>query len=174
MTLFNWRETLPRVDALLEQEPALPHITRPVLWGERVARFVLPLDLCKPLNQLSRAGTASAGWALGKLKKDAFALMLTQNQGRIARAPLPGRPQVMCVRFSSVEPDHESGWCKNPVDRLRVGKNGLGLIVDDKPRNIELLTRWEPAPPRQGCVLIEVWSEHDEQSAIRVPARTHM
>jgi hypothetical protein len=154
---FDWRDALVRVDEVLSAPPAIDRIQRPVLRGTLVKRFVLPLELCKPLNQLSRVGTASAGWALGKLKRNAFQLMLAQNRGRI-ETPLSGRPQVVCVRFSSVEPDHESGWCKNPVDRLRVGRNGLGLIVDDKPRNIELITRWEKAPRRLGAVLVEVWS----------------
>ena len=123
-----------------------------------MARFVLPLELCKPFNRVGRAGTASAGWLLGKVKSQAFSLMLAQNGGRIQRIPLTGRPQVICVRFSSAEPDHDSGWSKNPVDRLRVGHNGLGYIVDDKPRHIELFTRWEPSPPRRGAVLVEVWS----------------
>lgn len=158
MKPFDWRDALVRAEAALSQPPAIARIVRPPTRGTRVARFVLPLSLCKPINQLSRAGTAGAGWALGKLKKDALTLMLTQAGGVPWRTPLTGRPQVVCVRFSSVEPDCESGWCKNPVDRLRVGHNGLGLIVDDKPKHIELLVRWEPAPPKNGCVYLEVWS----------------
>jgi len=65
---------------------------------------------------------------------------------------------VLCVRFSSVEPDHESGWCKNPVDRLRGGKMGLGFLVDDAPRFLELRTWWEPSPPKKGFVFVEVRS----------------
>lgn len=152
---FDWPERIATAQRILSEPPALPHIERPVARGEIVKCFALPLELCKPFNRLSRAGTASAGWALGKLKKDALALMLAQNRG-IERAPLSGRPQVLCVRFSSVEPDHESGWCKNPVDRLRVGANGLGIIVDDKPKCIELRTWWEPAKRGDGFCYLEV------------------
>lgn len=154
---FNWREALMRAESVLSEPPAIARIVRPVPRGQRVARFVLPLELCKSFNQLGRAGTASQGWALGKLKKDAFALMLAQHR-RIERTPLSGRPQVVCVRFSSVEPDHDNGWSKNPVDRLRVGHNGLGIIVDDKPKHIELCTRWEPGKRGEGFVYIEVRS----------------
>jgi hypothetical protein len=159
LTRFDWREASVRAESVLSEPPAIARIQRPVLRGQRFARFVLPLELCKSFNQLGRSGTASQGWLLGKLKKDAFTLMLTQAGGVPWRTPLTGRPQVVCVRFSSTEPDHDNGWSKNPVDRLRVGHNGLGIIVDDKPRHIELSTRWEPAKRGEGLVYIEIRSE---------------
>ena len=154
---FSVRASLAFAKAALAQPPALPHIERPDPIGELVAEFVLPLELCKPFNRIGRAGTASAGWALGKLKQSAYLCMWQQAGGRRAN-PLPGRPHILCCRFSSVEPDHDSGWTKNPVDRLRVGKNGLGFIVDDKPRSVKLSAWWEPAPPRQGFVLVGVFT----------------
>jgi hypothetical protein len=153
---FDWRARLADALFALSQEPAQDHIERPALRGIAIARFVLPLRLCPPLNRLSRAGTASAGWALGKMKREALGLMQVQLQGKLPKEPLPGRPQVLCVRFSSVEPDHESGWCKNPVDRLRVGKMGLGFLVDDAPRFLELRTWWEPAKRSCGFVFVEL------------------
>jgi hypothetical protein len=153
---FDWRAKLKTARLALDHPPTGAHIERHARRGSLVASFVLPLTLCQPLNRLSRSGTASAGWALGKLKRDAYTLMLVQLGGKLPKAPLEGRPQILCVRFSSVEPDHESGWCKNPVDRLRVGKNGLGFILDDAPKCVELRVWWEKAAPGQGFVFVEV------------------
>ena len=125
--------------------------------GEMVFEFVLPLELCKPFNQAGRAGTASQGRIIGKLKKTAYQLMWAQNGGN-AKAPLSGRPHVVCVRFSSVASDADSGWTKSPVDRLRVGKNGLGIIEDDKRKNIKLMAWWERAPKNEGFVYVAVFS----------------
>ena len=153
---FDWRSKLKEARLALDRPPEMEHIERHSRRGSLVARFVLPLSLCQPLNRLSRAGTASAGWALGQMKRDALTLMKVQLGGKLPKEPLTGRPQVLCVRFSSVEPDHETGWCKNPVDRLRVGTMGLGFLVDDAPRFVELRTWWEPAKRGCGFVFCEV------------------
>lgn len=156
--MFDWRALrLVALDAL-SRPPPFEHIERHKRRGELVRAFVLPLELCRPFNRVSRTGSASTRWALGKLKSECYEFMRLQNGGRGFPLPLAGRPQVICIRFSSSEPDMESGWCKNPVDRLRVGKNGLGIIVDDRPRCIELRTWWEPAKPKAGFVYLEVRS----------------
>lgn len=132
--------------------------------GRQVATFALPLELCPPQNPYS----ATAAWKLAKLKTGALAMMLRQHGGP-AKAPLPGRPRVLAVRFSSVAPDAESGWCKIPVDRLcmsRPGRRGqvrrgLGLLRDDRPALLDLRAWWEPAPPGHGCVWLEVWTGKD-------------
>lgn len=157
-TPFDWRAKLKEARLALDRPPELEHIERHSRRGSLVAQFVLPLTLCQPLNRLSRAGTASAGWALGQMKRDALTLMKVQLGGKLPKVPLEGRPQILCCRFSSKEPDAEAGWCKNPVDRLRVGKNGLGFIVDDAPRFVELRTWWEPAKAKEGFVFVEVRS----------------
>jgi len=153
---FDVAAALAQADAVLSRPPAKAHIIRPELRGVRVARFALPLELCKPMNQVARRGTQQAGWALGKMKNDALLCMLGQR-GR-ATAPLPGRPQVICLRLSSVEPDKYSDWAKNPIDRLLVKHRGLGFLRDDRPEDAEIHQYWEPAPVRKGCVVIEVRS----------------
>ncbi len=44
-------EMLAFADRTLSAPPARSHIVRPVSHGEVVARFVLPLDLCKAQNR---------------------------------------------------------------------------------------------------------------------------
>ena len=153
---FNSQALLALADEALAAPPARPHIIRPVPLGVRIARFALPLELCKPMNRIARRGTQAAGWALGAMKEQAFHIMRRQQSPR--SAPLPGRPQVLCIRFSSSEPDKYADWQKNPVDRLRVNaptakkRLGLGFIVDDKPSCIDLQAWWELARPKQGFV----------------------
>jgi hypothetical protein len=83
-----------------------------------------------------------------------MALMKTQMV-TTPQCPLSGRPQVLAVRFSSVESDPYCDFGKIPVDCLKK----LGLIVDDRGSCIELRQWWEPAAPKRGFVLVEVWSE---------------
>lgn len=119
-----------------------------------MARCVLPLELCRPQNR-TRHGQA---WALAKLKQSLFLSMLPQLGRR--QEPLPGRPQVRCVRFSSVEPDRFADWAKHAVDVLCVptarARNRLGWIRDDRPSDADIDQRWEPAPKGQGFVYIEI------------------
>lgn len=158
-TRFDPRASLAIADAILREPPTRGHIERPTLRGEVVARFALPLALLQPQNR-TRHG---AGWALGKLKRDVFSAMAAQHRPR--REPLPGRPQVLCVRFSSVEPDAYADWAKHAVDVLcaplpaltREGKprrhgtrHRLGLIRDDKPSSAEVRCWWEPLARTMG------------------------
>jgi len=82
--------------------------------------------------------------------------------------PLAGRPQVLCFRYSSVEPDALAGWAKIAVDCLqpsgvRRGKpyEGLGIIASDKPKDAEIIEVWHPAKPGKGFCVIEVWTGTD-------------
>lgn len=150
---FDRHAALKFMIASLEQPPALPTIKRPKRRGELVARFALPLELCPTTNSTRHAD----GRVLGRLKKALGEMMFAQHGGR-AQGPLDGRPQVICRRFSSVETDPYSDWAKFAVDKLMVGKNRLGLIRDDKGSDIELHQVWEPAPPGEGFVIIEVRS----------------
>lgn len=112
------------------------------------------------MNRIARRGTQAAGWSLGKMKTDTMLLMAMQHAPR--KVPLPGRPQVLCLRLSSVEPDKYADWQKNAVDRLRVPlpkdtrRLGLSFITDDRPACVDLHAWWEPARRGQGCVVIEV------------------
>lgn len=147
--------------------PARPHIRRPERRGGLVARFALPLDLCQPQNR-TRHGQV---WVLKALKANLAAAMAAQAVPR--REPLPGRPQVLCCRFSSVEPDRFSDSFKAAVDMLCVApppltRKGtvrryvpelrLGFIRDDSQRFADVECWWEPAPPKAGAGIIEVWT----------------
>jgi hypothetical protein len=130
-------------------------------------------------------------WARQRVKKSALALMLAQSGGRCAPAPLSGRPMARALRLSSVEPDRDSGWPKVPVDRLCVGKRqkpkhlrpevwralasrmppvGLGWLRDDRPSALDLRAWWEPAPPGQGLVYLELWTGDAVEAALRARA----
>jgi hypothetical protein len=74
--------------------------------------------------------------------------------GRRRNEPLPGRPMVRCIRFSSSEPDRYNDGFKFAVDRLVE----LRLIADDRPAACDLHQLWEYAPPKQGFGLIEVFT----------------
>ena len=121
-----------------------------------MARFALPLELCQSTNRTRGA----AGWAQARIKGRVAALMALQCERR--SMPLPGRPQVLCVRFSVKCPDAYSNWAKAPVDVLCAPKgrarNRLSLIRDDSPDHVEEVQWWEPAKMNEGFVVIEVWS----------------
>ena len=150
-------EMLAFVDRTLSAAPAQGHIVRPVSRGEVVARFVLPLELCKAQN---RRDGAKPGWVHAKSKGALYAAMRAQCARRAT--PLPGRPQVIAIRFSSVEPDRYADWAKAAVDILCVGtsrsSNRLGLLRDDRPKDADVHQHWEPARQGEGFVYIEVRS----------------
>lgn len=151
---FDAPGALAYASEILSRPPARQHIVRPEARGELVARFVLPLELCPTLNSFAEW----PAWRRKKAKDSALAVMLGQSRKRWAK-PLPGRPQVLAVRLSSVEPDRDSGWCKVPVDRLTPKRGGLGVISDDRPSAIDLQHWHEPAARGRGCVLVMVRSE---------------
>jgi len=149
-------ELLERAERILAAPPGRSHIVRPPALGDRLARCVLPLELCRPQNR-TRHGQA---WELEKLKRSLFLAMLAQVGRR--RDPLPGRPQVLCVRFSATEPDKYADWAKHAVDVLCApterAKNRLGWLRDDRPKYAEIQQWWEPESKGQGFVHIEVRS----------------
>jgi hypothetical protein len=147
---FRVDEALARAAEVLSRPPAKAHIVRPVPRGNVVARFALPLALCQPQNR-TRHGQA---WALGKLKQDVLLCMLSQH-GRRSQ-PLPGRPQVLCLRLSSVATDKYADFAKHAIDRLCVAHSGLGFLINDRDIDAEIHQWCEPAKPGQGCVVIEV------------------
>ena len=148
--MFSVADAFALADAVRSAPPARSHIVRPVPRGQLVARFALPLELCKPQNR-TRHGQA---WALGKLKSSVLLCMLSQH--RRQSAPLAGRPQVICLRLSSVEPDRFADWAKHAVDRLCVANSGLGFLRDDRPSDADIHQYWEPAKSGHGAVIIEV------------------
>lgn len=149
---FDVRAAFLQADAVLAAAPARPHIVRPVPRGNRVVRFALPLPLCQPQNR-TRHGRA---WALGKLKQDVLLCMLSQHGRR--STPLSGRPQVLCLRLSSVATDKYADFAKHAIDRLCVAHSGLGFLTNDRDVDAEIHQWCEPAKPGHGCVVIEVRS----------------
>lgn len=152
---FSHGRAMAMADEIFSKPPALLRLVRPVIAGNRVARFALPLELCQPTNRTRGA----AGWAIGKTKARLATLMGLQCAPR--KTPIPGRPVVVCTRFSSTEPDKYSDWGKAAIDVLCApnerAPRRLGLIRDDKPKDAEIVQRWEPAKPGAGMVLIDVY-----------------
>lgn len=174
IAIFDPVAALALVDATLAKPPAIERIRRPETAGKLLRRWVLPLDLAPGVNVLADM----QDWARGKLKTRALRMMRGQHPGDRPFV-LPGRPLVRVLRLSSVEPDSEAGWAKVPVDRLIVGVHrkptkmpehlwqamkgklppvGLGWLRDDSPSAVDLRTWWEPAPPKRGCVYVELWT----------------
>lgn len=69
-----------------------------------------------------------------------------------------GRPMIRAVRFSSVAPDARSSWQKYVVDRLSEKHDGLRFLRDDRPKDCEIVSWHEPAPPSRGFAYLEVWT----------------
>lgn len=124
------------------------HTPRAEPVGKLVERFLLPLSLVQPQNR-----THGKTWMLGKMKSECLAVMRAQLVTR-PTSPLRGRPQVLCVRFSTTEPDKYNDGFKVAVDRLK----DFGIIADDSPRHIDLHQWWEKAPRGKGFGLVEIWS----------------
>lgn len=150
---FNAREVLAAGIAALEKPPALPHIVRVPGVGELYRRFALPLELCPTTNTTRHQPI----WMLAKTKKNLFAVMLAQTR-MIRNVPLPGRPMLRCVRFSSKEPDKYSDWMKMAIDRLLVGKERLGYFRDDSPEALQVEAWWEPSEVGCGSVILEIYT----------------
>jgi hypothetical protein len=178
---FSIRGAFALADRVLAAPPANSRIQRIAGVGALVQRFVLPLDVCVSTNTIAQtivhgnvhsAGRGIVSYKLGKLKRDAFMLMWVQNRGQRRREPLPGRPQVRCIRLSSSEPDRLSDWAKIPVDRLTSrGTNRLGFLRDDRPKDVQIEAWWEPAPQGMGCVLIEIWSGENVGAGATIGSR---
>jgi hypothetical protein len=176
--LLNRQEYLDRAAARLALPPAYARIQRHPGRGTLVAAFVLPLELAAPAN----ASRHASGWTMAAVRSVVLEVITKQLRSAFdgelraflndrrkvamrALSPLPGRPQLRAVRFSSVEPDATAAWWKVPVDvllpaRQRRGATveGIGLLRDDRPAVLETCAWWEPAPPSEGFVVIEIWS----------------
>ncbi len=139
---------------ILKSPPAKAHIVRTAGRGRLVRRFALPLAVCPTTNSTRHAPKGQNA----RIKADITTLMLVQTQGRTRMHPLPGRPQLLCIRFSSVEPDAYSDGFKMAIDRLMVGPQRLGYLRDDRPSDCEIVQRWERAPAGKGFAILEIWS----------------
>jgi hypothetical protein len=164
-------ECLAYAAETLANPPRNPWTERHEPRGDLVYQFVLPLDLAQPQNRMRHA----QGWQRKK-ERDAVLAHLRQqahhNPSQLlsvlpqpsrrgfvimrATAPLPGRPQVLAIRFTCVEPDAYSDWAKVAIDCLSPRADGLGIIADDKPSKLELRYWTEYARKGLGFALIQV------------------
>jgi hypothetical protein len=162
---FSVASALADADRILALPPARAHIVRQPTAGKLVRRFALPLRLCKPQNKKAFA----EGWQFAATRKELLGLLAAQLGNRLPKAPLPGRPIVQCIRFSSKAPDAGADSFKQAIDclsprRFRKVKGvprlipGVGLIADDDPDSCDVRQRWEHAPSGKGFCVIEVWS----------------
>jgi hypothetical protein len=188
---------LAQADAILAAPPARPWIERHPGRGRLGLRFALPLAMVQTEDCGRRRAQA---WQLTRARSAVLATMASQMcdqlrgpDGRIATqlrscpngrgvlpvwpAPLTGRPQVRCVRFSAVAPDHSSGWQKTALDcllqpRTHAGRRtaALGVLADDRPSLLEVRDWWEAAPKGQGGALIEVWSGTEAHNGSAEPS----
>jgi hypothetical protein len=152
---FVLSEAIARADVILSRPPSRDWIDRPAPVGVRVVRFALPLSLLEPQNRRSHA----PDWAM-KAKRQRIWQVMVSQAGELRREPLPGRPQVLCTRFSSVCPDKYNDGFKAAIDALCMPtarrRFGLGYLRDDSPRHADVHQWWEYVPPKQGFGLIEV------------------
>jgi hypothetical protein len=125
--------------------------------------FALPLNLCEPQDRMRHA----APWVY-RYKRDRLLGELTKQwmkeYGRLPATPL-ACPQLLCVRYSSMEPDPYADWAKQAIDclqpsGLRRGRPfyGLGLIRNDSRKECDVHQWWEPAKVKEGFCVIEVRS----------------
>lgn len=139
---------------VLSRPPAKAHIVRVPGRGRLVRRFALPLELCPTTNATRHAHPGLNA----RIKADITTVMLQQTQGRMRRAPLPGRPMIIGIRFSARQPDKYSDGFKMAIDRLMTGKDRLGYLRDDSEDACDIHQRWERAPKGDGFALLEIWS----------------
>lgn len=156
-------ELLACADAILGDPPASAFTERHPSRGALVIRFVLPLEMARPLNRTRHA----KAWQMDKHREVVLTTMRTQwlKWGGAVSIPLPGRPQMRAIRFSSVQPDSTAAWWKEAIDvlllpRMRRGRrvDGVGVLVDDRPSKLETRAWWEKVRASEGFALIELWT----------------
>lgn len=169
-SLWDVARKLEQARLILKSPPRHDRLVRVVPIGELVREFVLPLELVQPQNQKS----GQKAWARSQKTTRTFRCLMAQNSGMRQDYPLLGRPQVICVRFSSVEPDKYTDSFKVAIDRLcvykprkvrsktgltKLSKNtNLGYLADDKPSAIDLHQTWEYAKPGEGFGYIAIYT----------------
>lgn len=177
---FSIPDALRRADETFEGPPPRGQMPRVQGRGQLVQRFVLPLALCPTTNTLismlkTRAKPGrrffSPAAQARALEEKVFRMMFVQS--RVRAVPLPGRPLVRIVRFSSVEPDEGADGMKLCRDLLRMpkppewdarrgrpttGRKGFGFLVDDAQVYVETVRWWEYAPPGKGFGYLDIWT----------------
>jgi hypothetical protein len=132
--------------------------------GILVAPFILDLKLSQSQNQHRRARAwkrhADRKKILDEMAKQWLVYAKTADFRNFVRAtwvlPLPGRPQVNAVRFTTRMTDQYANFAKEAIDCLGPSRDlkwghGLGIIAGDASHQIEenqwceLVRRSEPA-----------------------------
>lgn len=120
--------------------------------------FSLPFAL-ESLNVRDR----KSHWQRSRGKRDLSLEVLAAIGGsRYLPRPPFERARITIVRCSSqrLDPDGLPAVAKNLLDVLCVKSNihptGLGVIVDDSPRHIELTVTQSTAPPSHGSTLVRI------------------
>ena len=152
--LFNAAEAMAMAADVLSRPPAKAHIVRTVGRGRLVRRFALPLELCPTTNATRHAPMGQNA----RIKEDITRVMKAQTGGRVRNAPLPGRPQIIGIRFSSRQPDKYSDGFKLAIDRLMRGEERMGYLRDDNEDACDIVQRWERTPKGIGFAILEIWS----------------
>ena len=160
-TCWHWlsyRDALDWCTDRLSQPPHAKHVMRIEPKGHCKFRCVLPLELCPTTNKTRHTSRWSHNQRMVRLRNLMSAQALACGW-HVSFGPLPGRPQVICIRFSTRRPDRFGDWAKEPVDLLTSKNNGLNFIRDDSDLHCDLYQTWEPSGKRGvGCCLIEVWT----------------
>jgi hypothetical protein len=157
----------------MSKPPADQSIARVEPVGSLVQEFILPLRLLEAQNQKRKKTPAQ----YDRVIKEIHATMLRQVGFHARETPLPGRPQILCIRFSSKEPDPRADTFKQAIDRLPIYKarnvsvvrsgvrkvkpmknRHLGFIVDDTRKLAATHDWWEPAPPGKGFGYIRIYT----------------
>lgn len=176
--------SIPGALALADQifaGPCAYHLPRVPGRGRLVHRFVLALDLCKTTNALISMMQAKPKTGKQKftpamkskaLEEKVYRMMWLQHPN-VRNAPLPGRPMLRIVRFSSVESDEGADGMKLARDLLRIprapawsdrhrricgGRKGFGFLIDDAPRFVETVRWGEKVAPGKGFGMLEIWT----------------
>lgn len=93
--------------------------------------------------------------------KDAIAAAMSAQVPLASGIPFE-RAKVEVVRCSAQEPDpdNQTGSVKPILDAMQVRSKrhpyGACIITDDNREGIELVVRWEKAPPRKGKIIVLV------------------
>ena len=158
-------EFLVFADDVLAQPPKRPHTERHHGKGELVLRFVLPLEMAQPLNRSRKEPTWKSHQVRSAVLKEMERQLARQANVLVWPEPLPGRPMLRAIRFTAGRPDETACWFKVATDvlltpKVRRGRKVLALNVlrDDRPDLLELRHWTEPAPPKRGGALIEIWT----------------
>lgn len=151
---------------LVEWLTACREIAAPVeRVGPLVWDCVVPAEWCPPGN--TRDGLH---WSTAHRLRERVRDVMRRQGGELRglTLPLPGRPVVVCVRYTPHRTDPRSNWDKFPVDMLQpqkvvvtrkgVRRSGLlGVIADDSGEHIDLRAWWERS--KLGVVYVRVFHE---------------